>query len=339
MKRCLLCERKINNTKYNYGIGCLKNICKSMDIDGIKNLNGETELDKRIIYLCNKEKLPKMQSSLLTNRYLTLKMLEEVKLNEYDKYKCLLKNDINKIEKSTKTKKLESYNLITLKQANEVNKQYKKYESFIQKMLNGDYYPLENITFDLIRFSFSRYYNNKPYLNDMTQKLQYYIWETLANAFKIGGFSFSANCLENSLTKSPKDMVITDGKTINTIKKDKNFINVIKNIIQEHEKESAFNKKTIISFNDGDLFLALHDATLKVNGKKESDKTWKLNIEVLDTYDFTDYKEIHEIISGNHSLLNRLGNVANNIAMISTSCNVMREYNIRIMFDMNNKEI
>ena len=45
--------------------------------------------------------------------------------------------------------------------------------------------------------------------------------------FKSMGLTFSAKCLENSLRKSPKDLEITNGRIINTIKRDKNFINVI----------------------------------------------------------------------------------------------------------------
>lgn len=39
----------------------------------------------------------------------------------------------------------------------------------------GEYDVLQNFSFDIVRFAFSRYYNNKPYLSDMTQKLQHYI--------------------------------------------------------------------------------------------------------------------------------------------------------------------
>lgn len=45
---------------------------------------------------------------MLTNRYLTLKILNEVPLEEYDNYKSLLQQDIDKIEKSTKVEELES---------------------------------------------------------------------------------------------------------------------------------------------------------------------------------------------------------------------------------------
>lgn len=202
-----------------------------------------------------------------------------------------------------------------------------------------EYDVLQNLTFDIIRFSFNKYYSDKPYLNEITQRSQYLIWKSLANMFKLGGFIFSAKCLENSLKRSLEDMKTTSGRIINNIKKDENFIDKINKIIEEHNTETKFNTSVIIRFNDGDLLLALHDATLNIIGEKQSDNNWKLQIEITDVYDFTDYKEIEEIISNDNSPLESLGNIANNIAMISTSCNVIKEYNININFNVDNWEV
>ena len=339
MDKCILCGRKISNTKYSFGLGCLKRTCLLMNIDGIKNLNGETELNRKIMFLCNKKRLPQTQRKMLTNRYLTLKILNEVPLEEYDKYKNLLQQDIDKIERTTKFEELESFKLISLKQANEITKQYNKHKNFFEKMMDGDYDVIQNLSFDTIRFSFSKYYSDKPYLNETTQRSQYFIWESLVILFKSVGLTFSARCLENSLKKNPKDIQITSERIIDKIKRDENFINAINQLINQNNKKSYFNTEIVIRFNEGDLLLALHGATLKVSGKKQSKNTWDLQIEITDKYDFTDYKEINEIIGEDKSLLERLGNIANNFAMISTSCNVIREYNINIKFNIDNWEV
>ena len=339
MERCILCGRKISNTQYNFGIGCLKKMCLSMEMDGIKSLSGQTELDRNIMKLCNKPRLPRPQSDMLTDRYLTLKLLNEVPLEEYDNYKSLLQRDIDKIEKSTKVEEVESFKQISLKQANEISKQYKKHENFFEKMMNGDYDVVQNLSFDIVRFSFSKYYRNKPYLNETTQRSQYFIWKVLAMSFKAIGFTFSGKCLENSLKRSPKDMEITSGSIVNKIKRDKKFIDKINKIIRENSQKTKFIVKDKVKFDDGDLLLALHKVTLNVIGEKQINNTWNLKIELTDKYDFTDYKEINEIIGGDTSILERLGNIANNIAMISTSCNVIREYNINIKFNMDNWEV
>lgn len=72
---------------------------------------------------------------MLTNRYLTLKILDEVPLEEYDKYRSSLQQDIDRIERTTKIEELKSFKLISLKQANEISKQYKKHEGFFKKRM------------------------------------------------------------------------------------------------------------------------------------------------------------------------------------------------------------
>ena len=75
MKRCTLCGRKISNTRYTYGLGCLKKMCNSVNVHNVKNLKGESLLNRKILKLCNKKTLPLTQRQLLTDRYLTLNLL------------------------------------------------------------------------------------------------------------------------------------------------------------------------------------------------------------------------------------------------------------------------
>ena len=206
-------------------------------------------------------------------------------------------------------------------------------------MMDGDYDAIQNLSFDTIRFSFSKYYSDKPYLNETTQRSQYFIWKSLAILFKSIGFTFSAKCLENSLKRSPKDMNIVKGRIINKILNDQYFIDKINRIVKENETKTMFEVKEKVTFDNGDLFLALHDATIDVIGEKQRDNIWRMKFELTDKYDFTDYKEINQIIGENISLLKRLGNIANNIAMISTSCNVIREYDINIKFNIDNWKV
>ena len=70
MQRCILCGRKISNSKYNFGLNCLKRMCNTVGIDDVKNLNGEVALNKRVLELANKKSLLKSQRQLLTDRYL-----------------------------------------------------------------------------------------------------------------------------------------------------------------------------------------------------------------------------------------------------------------------------
>ena len=126
MKRCTLCGRKISNTRYTYGLGCLKKMCNSVNVHNVKNLKGESLLNRKILKLCNKKTLPLTQRQLLTDRYLTLNLLNEVPLDCYNNYRSLLQSDIDTINRTTTLMNLHSCDVITLKQASEINKKYKE---------------------------------------------------------------------------------------------------------------------------------------------------------------------------------------------------------------------
>ena len=51
-----------------------------MNIVGIKSLKDERILNNQVRQLCYKKRLPKEQSRMLTNRFLTLKLLNEVQI-------------------------------------------------------------------------------------------------------------------------------------------------------------------------------------------------------------------------------------------------------------------
>lgn len=341
MKRCTLCGRKISNTKYSFGLNCLKKMCNLINISNIKNLKGENLLDKQILTLCNKKSLPITQKKLLTDRYLTLNLLNEVPLDCYNNYKILLQNDINIINRTTTVMNLHSCDIITLKQASEINKKYKEYKNIFQEIIDGKYDTIQNISFDIVRFAFSNYYNDKPYLSDMTQILQYCILKSGVLCLNLKGYNCAANCLNNSLHKNPDDMIITEQKIIDKIQNDNNFKECLKNIIDKYRNEKEFTtgeNKESLAFENGDLFLALHNTYIKVAGNKQENGKWNLDITLSDVYDFTDFKEMGEYIEDDDFWMNFIGCTANNLAMIGTACNVVNEYNITVNFKIENWE-
>lgn len=95
----------------------------------------------------------------------------------------------------------------------------------------------------------------------------------------------------------------------------------------------------------------IHNAEIIVEGNKNKDNKWDLNIEILDRFDFTDfifpeeydgkYKEINKqenktqtqkVISG---AKNGLGYTLNNMALASVQYGVLKEYDVKISFSMN----
>lgn len=146
--------------------------------------------------------------------------------------------------------------------------------------------------------------------------------------------------IENKYTKLKqeltKDIIVTDERTIDKIKKDKNFKQKIDEIIGKYKNKPLFvsnnDESAIISFENGDLFYPLHDATIIVRGERQN-HFWHLDIEISDVHDFTDFKELKEYIN-NKFPQNVIGSSANNFAMISVSSKVVHEYKITIKFEM-----
>lgn len=154
-------------------------------------------------------------------------------------------------------------------------------------------------------------------------------------------YKFSAKLLEHSLNEHPKDLLITEDDIIDIIKQDRYFKNKINEIINKHENSNSFDtsdENESLSFQNGDLFLSLHNAYIDVIGKRINNK-WNLDVALSDKYDFTNFQEIGEYIKNDDFLKGFFGSVGNNLAMIGTSCKVVNEYNITIEFKIKNVEV
>ena len=317
-------------------------MCYETGLYGIKNLNGESLLNKKILAICNKKRLPKKQSQMLTNRYLTLNLLNNVPLEEYNKYKDALQTDIKLINNHTKIEELDSFNIITMKQASEIKKQYIKHENFFKKLMKGEYDKMQNLSFDIIRFAFSIYYNKKPYLSDMTQLAQYGILQVGVLGLRGIKWNFASDCLAHSLQEKAEDIIITEGEEIDKIIENEEFKLKINEIIKKYEKQHSFStgkEEESITFKDPNLFFALHNAYIELTGRKQKDETWDLDITLSDEYDFTDLQEIEKYVDNDGYFKSFVGAMANNCAMIANSCNVVNTYHITIKFSINSKEV
>ena len=344
MNKCSLCGRKMNSANNHFGLNCLKKSCKLLNIKNVKNLKGEKTLNKKVMNTLNKNKLPTKQQSLLTNRYITLKLLEQVNMSCYDNIKDSINKDIQKINFKTTEKDLTTMNTMPLKYANQILTLYLKYNLSDKTLSNAeDFYYKENIAFDTILFGFSSYYNKKPYLSGMLQQIQLLMWKAGILALRDRNYDCSAKLLEHSLQHYPEDITILDDDVIiGKIKGDKNFKDKIKTIVKKYGNTKSFNTNNYnskedsdyksLNYLDSDLTYALNNTTIQVEGRKSGDK-WNLDITIIDIYDFTDYKELQEFIEAN-TLKTIIGLAANNMAMISTSCGLINPYNITIKFSI-----
>lgn len=345
MNKCSLCGRKMTSIGNNhFGLSCLKKSCKLLNIKNVKKQRNEKSLNQKVMQILNKKTLPERQQALLTNRYLTLRLLDEVDMPCYDVIKKQIRWDIEKIDSRTNEKELATMNTMPLKYANQIVFLYTKYKLFdIEWDKKEESYYKENITFDAILFGFSSYYNKKPYLSDMLQEIQLLIWKAGIMLLKAKKYSCSAKLLQHSLQQYPSDVIIVnDDLIIEKIRADDNFKSKIKEIVEKFGKQKSFdtnnfkskeeNSYKALSYLDTDLMYALNNTTIQVKGVKSNSK-WNLDITITDVYDFTDYKELQEFIKSN-TIKNIIGLAANNMAMISTSCGLINEYNITIKFAM-----
>lgn len=113
MNRCSVCGRTVSNKTAHFGLGCLKNMCCLVEMERPKNLKGENLLNAQIAKITKKKWLNKKEKTLLTNRYLTLQLLNKMPLDAYEPMRNKVEKDIDNIGKN---KEIESNDIITLKQ-------------------------------------------------------------------------------------------------------------------------------------------------------------------------------------------------------------------------------
>ena len=208
-------------------------------------------------------------------------------------------------------------------------------------------------------FKVNKILNPKEYT--LNYYRQYIFWETVINGGLLFNYRLAAKLLRHSLSEigeEPKIYNVTDKKIIEDIKNDVDFIAKIDEIIAEHFKEQNFKtesigeKETFTFENNTDFKFAIHNAEIIVEGTRNKENNWDLYIEILDRFDFTDfifpeeYNEKYKEIDKNENktsiqkvlsnVKNGLGYSLNNMALISVQYGVLKEYDVKITFNMDN---
>lgn len=226
--------------------------------------------------------------------------------------------------------------MIDISEAFELYKLYNRYISLLNKTSSMSHEELrneiQNLPWDTLMFAFSVYYEKKPYLSELIQTVQLFIWKicvALSSEIYINGSKY----LNHSLQENPENVYITDQNDdlIKEIIDDDNFKNLINSLIKENNSNNSFESTTILNFKKTDLFLALNNTTTTITAIKEQ-SIWKLHIVITDTYDFTDLKELNEYIEDG-ILRGFIGSFLNNSAMASSAFNVINTYDIKVEFD------
>lgn len=175
--------------------------------------------------------------------------------------------------------------------------------------------------------------------------MQYTFWKIVVVGGILTNMKLSARLLTNSLSlfgKQPSDMLIEDDETITTILDSESFKDRINQLLKKYGEgkeefivdNNAPTEDILISFEKSDLLYALHDATMLVKANKDREDKWNFEIEIIDTYDFTDFKSLKEYADSNKSKFTDIfSTTLNNFGVVSSKYGVIKEYNIKIKFE------
>lgn len=235
---------------------------------------------------------------------------------------------------------------------NDIYKLYNYYQRFETTIKN-----FQNINWKEIDEEVANgYIKSLSFIFDLTKKnnqiayivfysMQYMFWQIVVIGGLFTNKPLSAKLLTNSLSmfgKEPNDLVIEDEEIKNILLKSPIFKKKLEQLIEKYgegKKEFIVDEKspredTLIRFDDADLLYALHDATLLVKGRIDENNKWNLEIEIKDTYDFTDFKELREYTDEENSKTKDiLSTTLNNLGVASSKYGVIKVYDVEIKFE------
>ena len=167
MHECLLCERDMKKSKDIFGSGCTNNIFKFLNIEKpTRCKNKEQLLYKNIMKITNVSKINNNQKIWLTDRYLTYQYLNQLHYGDFENLKKQLRQDIENIDKVEEFDKLITARKIKLKEAYDLYKRERKFETSLNKVKDTENYKEdEKIKLLISGFSyiFNMYQNKNQY--------------------------------------------------------------------------------------------------------------------------------------------------------------------------------
>ena len=346
MHECLLCKRDMKTSKDTFGNGCVKNIYSFLGMSMPKQVKlRQPTLYNNIMKINNINNVNTYQKIWLTDRYLTRQYLYRIPYGNYSRLTNQINTEIQCINQIKNNEEPKSAKNMSLKQAYDLYKKATKFTEGIEKLKKGNFTDEESIKLLISSFSFifNMRKNSNQYEKSSFKAMQYAFWQTV---IEIGGkyaeFDISADFLQHSLEKEPTDVLFSEGKVVQAIVEDKNFKSNINNIIEEYGKncnefifDSNLDDRFPMRFGENDLYFAIHDIELKVEGKKQNEK-WLLDIKLHDRYDYSRKKTLLEHYNDVNSVPKSIfSSTLYNLAHYSINFGVMKEYDIDIQFKMN----
>lgn len=352
-KRCIICNKPYNYHYMMFGRGCLDNLYELLGFSKpFKILNKEKYLCTRIAWKNHKFFLNKSKKHELAKKYIALSYLNKMNYNLLDDIKEKIRNDINGI--SIFSKENTNTILITLNDIYKLYNYSQKFDEIIKESESVNWEEVDKkVAENFIKsmsFIFDVTKKTNPISYAVFYSMQYIFWKVVVIGGILTAKPLSAKLLSNSLTlfgKEPEDLIIEDKETEKLLMESIAFNDKIKELTEKYGKETGkfdlkdYEKDGVsLRFEGGDLLYALHKATIFVKAINNEDGTWRLEGEINDTYDFTEFKDLKEYADNKEAILTDIfSTLLNNFGVASSEYGVIKTYDVKIKFNFSNYEI
>ncbi len=347
-KRCILCNKPYNYKYEMFGRGCLDNLYNLLGFSKSPRIiwNKELNLCTKIAWKNHKFFLNKKKKYALAQKYIALTYLNMMNYEALNDIKEQISDDIKKI-------KVFSENIVETVSFS-LNEIYKLY-NYTQKF-NGILKEVKKVIWEKVDEKVAEgFIKSLSFIFDETKKanpisyavfysMQYTFWQVVVVGGILNNKKLSSMLLFNSLSiigKKPNDLVIEDDEITGLIIKSEAFKERINQLIKkygENKEEFIVNNEVpkedvLIRFEGGDLLYALHNATMYVKAEKDKENKWNFEIEINDTYDFTDFKDLKEYADAKEGKIKDIfSSTLNNLGVVSSEYGVIKTYNLKIKF-------
>lgn len=350
-KRCVLCNKPYDHKYVMFGRGCLDNLYGLLEFSTASKIiwNKELYLCTKIAWKNHKFFLSKNKKYILAQKYIALSYLNKMNCNFLDDMKEKILKDINSI--SAFSKNMVETISFKLNDVYQLFNYSQKFDELIKVLKDVKWEELDEKTANNFIKSMSFLFDSTKISNPISYavfySMQYTFWQVVVVGGILANMKLSARLLSNSLSilgKEPNDLKIDDDEIIKLITDSEEFKKKIKELIEKYcqnnnkfSGNSENNEDCKIEFNDNDLFLAIHGSPINIDIEKNADETWKINMEIIDIYDFTDFKNLKKYITSNRALpISIFSTILNNFAVVSSEYGVIKPYKVTIKVQENN---
>ncbi len=365
-KTCKLCNRTYSHSYKLFGRGCFDTECNLLKISIPKEEKDKEKYFCNVIARrLGKFGISQSKKYDLAQKYLTLEYLKKIKYGDISKEKKQIENEINNVSFTNSVKETidnildnKAYNtindylpVITLNKAYRLYKTTIKFNqrisSFKKELEKAESNKdreavIEKFLLDDLKFVFDSTKLGVPIYYRVYYAMQVAVWEVVIIGGKTFGYNLASELLQKSLISNnevEEDYYITNLDRINELKNNELVKAKIDELLKRYSRhklkveinetsvKNEVDDELLIHFDTADLYYALHDATININGYLH-DNRWHLHVVIKDKYDFTNPR-----IKSKEYDDKLLGSILNNCGVVSQQYGVIRVFNVYAEFE------